>query len=106
MPVVTSLPGVVPPAVSVFSDVVPVVPVVSEVVPLSPSVQRLPVGAAVEWGTIKTTAGRQDSSNVHNNPMTSAGMVINPWPLLRNDASDGGRQGLHLVVHGLSLIHI
>ena len=34
--------------------------------------------------------------------MTSAGMVINPWPLLRNDASDGGRQGLHLVVHGRS----
>ena len=34
--------------------------------------------------------------------MTSAGMVIDPWPLLRNDASDGGRQGLHLVVHGRS----
>ena len=34
--------------------------------------------------------------------MTSAGMVIDPWPLLRNDASDRGRQGLHLVVHGRS----
>ena len=34
--------------------------------------------------------------------MTSAGMVIDPWPLLRNDASDGGRHGLHLVVHGRS----
>ena len=34
--------------------------------------------------------------------MTSAGAVIDPWPLLRNDASDGSRRGLHLVVHGRS----
>ena len=34
--------------------------------------------------------------------MTSAGRVIDPWPLLRNDASDRERQGLHLVVHGRS----
>ena len=39
---------------------------------------------------------------VHNNLMTSAGMVIDPWPLLRNDVSDEGRHGLHLVVHGRS----
>ena len=34
--------------------------------------------------------------------MTSAGRVIDPWPLLRNDASDARRRGLHLVVHGRS----
>ena len=34
--------------------------------------------------------------------MTSASAVIDPWPLLRNDASDAGRHGLHLVVHGRS----
>ena len=34
--------------------------------------------------------------------MTSAGRVIDPWQLLRNDASDGRRRGLHLVVHGRS----
>lgn len=34
--------------------------------------------------------------------MTSAGAVIDPWPLLRNDASDEARRGLHLVVHGRS----
>ena len=34
--------------------------------------------------------------------MTSAGMAIDPWPLLRNDASEARRHGLHLVVHGRS----
>ncbi len=34
--------------------------------------------------------------------MTPAGTVIDPWPLLRNDASVGRRRGLHLVVHGRS----
>ena len=34
--------------------------------------------------------------------MTSDSAFFDPWPLLRNGASDGGRQGLHLVVHGRS----
>ena len=90
--VVAGVPGLVPPAV----------PVCPGVVPLESSVERLSVGAAVQWSTIKITAGRHDSLNVHNNPMTSAGRVIDPWPLLRNDASDARRRGLHLVVHGRS----
>ena len=78
----------------------PAVPIAPIAVTLDSSVQRLPVRAAVQWGTINTTAGRHDSFNVHNITMTSAGKAIDPWPLLRNDASDGGRRGLHLVVHG------
>ena len=34
--------------------------------------------------------------------MTSDSAFFDPWPLLRNGASDGGRRGLHLVVHGRS----
>ena len=80
----------------------PAVTVVPAVVPLESSIQRFSVGAAGQWTTINVTAGRHDSFNVHNNPMTSAGKVIDPWPLLRNGASDGRRRGLHLVVHGRS----
>lgn len=62
--------------------------------------QRFPVGTALQCSTIDVAASRHGSGSVQNTPMTSGGMVINPWPLLRNNASTCSGRALRLVVHG------
>ena len=64
--------------------------------------QPFPVGTALQCSTIDVASRRHGPGRVQNTPMTSVGMAINPWPLLRNKSSARSSRALRLVVHGRS----